>query len=1440
MTAKILQGTEPGAGLRDLHSLPPGAPLPEAADRRDDDGNTAASVASVASAAVAAAYLSDGAESAVSEGSVVSAAASAVADGLWGGEAGWAETLANVEALRHLESRALDELARHAAPRELRRGERLRAHGGAEGGGDGAPPAPVALTVVVRGEVLAWLPGTEPPPPSPLLRTSSTKRGSRHGDGDGDGVGGARPLRRFGAGSRCSAFLELLDAIGSGNEGEKDAGGGGGNDASSAKGGEVAAAAAAAGGGGDGVVLTAGADCLVLEIGADALRRLAATHRLLAQALVEMVLTRFARLTCGALREYLGLPRSLVPVVRLEVAELESLSAGVRPPSGPGGGGGGRDIPADDDALAAAHRQLSASLGIPPAMLREKGIAAAISIVRLRPSDRLELWRGPPQILMPLSGSLLLCPPPPRLAPDAANGINRVYAGNDDDDGGDDDDDDDDGRARPQDGYYERLRRRHRTSIGGGGGGGDGPCQELSRGEIDGVLSTLTGQPISAAAITPRRRGGGGSESGSGGSGGGSGGGGDAVVIALLLSAAGFRSLCRRHPPLLQRCAARLLVRAPPLLKLLDQCVEWSMLRSGEVLPVAPEPSLAVVLCGRLVVSNKHVGGGGGVDGAAGEDADSTRGATTPHVGAESARQRLSGGAGGGAGGGGAGAGGGGSGGGVNREVHAGGSLGEADVLLSMGVGGAVGGVGGGVGSSGGSGFGMAAGGGGLGGRSGGGGGEAPTVRAVAARDTELLRLTGSVLTGAAALHSALPLAPARRLAGQWQGASALGGGGGGGGGGVGASGGLGGLAGGLGGGGIGTGVACRSVCLLPLGTGEDLGGAVRYLCEALEAALKAMGVASRVLRSHSVHEALGAQAFAPFGELSVVSYLGQLEHHHQLLVYVADGFPSEWTRRCLRQADLALLVSLADGSPAPTPIERMLRDARAPAARELLLLHTRPPYKPQGTRAWLEQRSGIRSHHHVRLHLPGGGVGGEVGAEASADAVTAVASATTVDTAATKAASTCAASTPTLPLVTPATSSAASATTATTAAAAAAAGAGDVLLSGDFDTRHYASDVHRLARSLCGLSFGVVLGGGGARGLAHLGVLRALREEGVPVDLIGGTSQGAFVAGVWAQHDDAYDAIGALSRIRSAVRQFSQSMSSIWSKLQELNFLPFMSYFSGAGFNRLLVAAFGDAKIEDLPTPFFCVTTDLTTSSGFVHRNGSMWRYIRASMTLTGYLPPICDASRDVASGEEMVHLLVDGGYVNNLPADVMTRGLGSDTVIAVDVSSSSAFPSQNFGDSISGLGVLKWRLVRADTRTAPHRTAPHAAALACSHRPTHLRRTPHHQHTARACECAPSTRALHFLSLGVAGTQLGLLSVKPLSPVPTMASISTQLAYVSSEWQASARSCPRPHGLAAHPSRSHHLQPLPSIRAARPHKRHATTPRRHDATAARRRPPG
>ena len=75
-------------------------------------------------------------------------------------------------------------------------------------------------------------------------------------------------------------------------------------------------------------------------------------------------------------------------------------------------------------------------------------------------------------------------------------------------------------------------------------------------------------------------------------------------------------------------------------------------------------------------------------------------------------------------------------------------------------------------------------------------------------------------------------------------------------------------------------------------------------------------------------------------------------------------------------------------------------------------------------------------------------------------------------------------------------------------------------------------------------------------------------------------------MAGVWALYDDPHDAIGSLSKARLVVRQFASRMSSVWEKLTELNLLPFTSYFSGQGFNRLLVAAFGDAEIEVAHAP--------------------------------------------------------------------------------------------------------------------------------------------------------------------------------------------------------------------------------------------------------------
>ena len=142
--------------------------------------------------------------------------------------------------------------------------------------------------------------------------------------------------------------------------------------------------------------------------------------------------------------------------------------------------------------------------------------------------------------------------------------------------------------------------------------------------------------------------------------------------------------------------------------------------------------------------------------------------------------------------------------------------------------------------------------------------------------------------------------------------------------------------------------------------------------------------------------------------------------------------------------------------------------------------------------------------------------------------------------------------------------------------------------------------------------------------------------------------------------------------------------MASKWLKLLDLTY-PRTSFFSGYQFNRTIKEALGQSvQIEDLWLNYYNITTDITHSRMAVHRSGTLWRYVRASMSLVGFLPPICG---DDGS------LLVDGGYVNNLPADVM-RSLGANTVIAVDVGAEEDTAFTNFGDYLSGWWLLwkKW----------------------------------------------------------------------------------------------------------------------------------------------------
>ncbi len=191
-----------------------------------------------------------------------------------------------------------------------------------------------------------------------------------------------------------------------------------------------------------------------------------------------------------------------------------------------------------------------------------------------------------------------------------------------------------------------------------------------------------------------------------------------------------------------------------------------------------------------------------------------------------------------------------------------------------------------------------------------------------------------------------------------------------------------------------------------------------------------------------------------------------------------------------------------------------------------------------------------------------------------------------------------------------------------------------------------HGGDIARLCRLLCGQSLGLVLSGGGARGFAHIGVIKALREAGFEIDSVGGTSIGGVIgAGIAADWS-----------VEEMTEVFRRCFYDT-NPLSDYTF-PFISLVSGRKASRLLQEAFGSRDIEDLPLPYFCVSSNLTTGQAAVHRQGPLWEWLRASIAIPGILPPV------LKNGQ----VFVDGGVINNLPVDVM-RQHHQGEVIAVDI---------------------------------------------------------------------------------------------------------------------------------------------------------------------------
>ena len=356
-----------------------------------------------------------------------------------------------------------------------------------------------------------------------------------------------------------------------------------------------------------------------------------------------------------------------------------------------------------------------------------------------------------------------------------------------------------------------------------------------------------------------------------------------------------------------------------------------------------------------------------------------------------------------------------------------------------------------------------------------------------------------------------------------------------------------------------------------------------------------ALDVPERVLRLDHHAASVGMTGYVaedanPLDTLHdpLTDWLNVQERKYTYVVYEAESKVSRWTRRCLRQADLVLLLHDCR-HPAPRPemeaeIAKLAASAAAPRI-ELVILRAAAAV-PGGTPQLLA-RYHSQDHHHV-----GDGV---------------------------------------------------------------------------------KADFRRLCRLISGQANALVLSGGGARGFAHIGVIRGLVEAGIEIDYVGGTSIGSIVAGKLAQ--------GATpAEIRDILHHYFVARGTPISFT-----FPAVALSSGARVSQRLREAFGEDHIEDLALHYFCVSGNLTQGRMKVHDRGCLWRAMRASASIPGILPPVRD-------GDD---LLVDGGVVNNMPVDIMRqRVTDSGRIVSVDVMSKPDLhpgPLNDRGIYYGGLHLLQ-----------------------------------------------------------------------------------------------------------------------------------------------------
>jgi NTE family protein len=185
------------------------------------------------------------------------------------------------------------------------------------------------------------------------------------------------------------------------------------------------------------------------------------------------------------------------------------------------------------------------------------------------------------------------------------------------------------------------------------------------------------------------------------------------------------------------------------------------------------------------------------------------------------------------------------------------------------------------------------------------------------------------------------------------------------------------------------------------------------------------------------------------------------------------------------------------------------------------------------------------------------------------------------------------------------------------------------------------------MARTIMARTRGLTLGGGGARALAHVGLLKVLEKNKIQFDYISGSSMGAVIGALFARGESA-------ASIELFVKKYFGGLDTPFDPT-----LPLISFFKGKKMKTMLREIFGDERIEDSKIPFVTSAIDLHAGEEYVFDKGPLWEALLCTMSLPVVFPP-------VSMGER---LLIDGGVLNNVPDDLI-RKKGADKILSVNVS--------------------------------------------------------------------------------------------------------------------------------------------------------------------------